>query len=354
MKTYRTKQSDKAGQAPGTLVYIGDSIPQKTEISLIAYNADQYAKKEALLIEECVAMRVQDQIVWINLNGLYDVETLRLLDQHFGIHPLVLEDILNTEQRPKVEYFDNYIFVVLKMLYLSPEDNSTISEQISLIIGENYCISFQERPGDVFDPVRNRIQDNKARIRKMGSDYLAYALLDAIVDNYYQVMENFADRIEDLEEQLMEGGDGTLACEIHRFKRAMIDLRKQIWPLREVVGRLQRDESPLIGKDTEVYFRDVYDHIIQVMDNVETFRDMLSGLHDMYLSSASNRMNEIMKVLTIFAAIFIPLTFIAGIYGMNFEYMPELHCPWGYFAALGVMGAVALAMISYFKKKHWF
>jgi len=354
MKEYRTKQSDAAGLAPGTLVYIGDRSPQETEIALIAYNAGEYEKKGALSIEECVTVRDRDLVSWINLNGLYDVEMLRQLDQHFGIHPLVLEDILNTEQRPKVEYFDGYIFIVLRMLYLSAEDEGIISEQISLIIGENYCISFQERPGDVFDPIRSRIQENKGRIRKMGSDYLAYALLDAIVDNYYVVMESFADRIEELEEQLMGGRDGALALEIHRFKRAMIDLRKQIWPLREVIGRLLREESPLVRKTTEVYLRDVYDHIIQVMDNIETFRDMLSGLHDMYLSAVSNRMNEIMKVLTIFAAIFIPLTFIAGIYGMNFDYMPELHWRWGYFLALGVMGLTGFGMVLYFKKKRWF
>ncbi len=348
------KQSKMAGLPPGTLIHIGEKNPGKTKITLLTYDQDHYEKKILNTIQECFIYKDTPQIKWINIDGLQDVGLIQQLDEHFGIHPLVLEDILNTGQRPKIENFENYLFIVLKMIYLSPQGNDIVSEQVSLIVGQNICISFQEKEGDVFDPVRKRLEENKGRIRKLGVDYLAYALLDAIVDNYYVVLEKFAEDMEILDETLMNGSEITTARKIHKLKRVMIDLRKQIWPLREIIGSLQRGESKLIKKTTVLYLRDIYDHIIQVMDNIDTSRDMLSGMHDVYLSSISNKMNEIMKTLTIFAAIFIPLTFVAGIYGMNFEFMPELKWRWGYLAVLGLMSGIGVGLIVYFKKKKWF
>jgi magnesium transporter len=291
-------------------------------------------------------------VTWINIEGI-DSEAIQKIDEHFGIHALVSEDIVCLGQRPKLEDYENYIFIVLKMIYFNQKVNDILDEQISLVLGPNFVISFQETEGDVFGPIRQRIREGKGRVRTMGADYLAYTLLDAVVDNYYVILEKCGDDIEALEDQIMEDPHKGIGQEIHQLKRDMIDLRKQIWPLREVIAGLQRNESRLIRKQTGVYLRDVYDHIIQVIDTVESFRDMLSGLHDIYLSSISNKMNEIMKVLTIFAVIFIPLTFIAGIYGMNFQFMPELQWKYGYFVVLGFMAFVGIGMLLYFKKKKW-
>jgi len=269
------------------------------------------------------------------------------------LHPLILEDIVNTEQRPKMEDFEQYIFVVLKMLQYNEKEDEIIAEQVSLILGSNFVISFQETEGDIFDPIRDRIRNSKGRIRKMGADYLAYALLDAVVDNYFTILEKIGEKIETVEEELVANPIPETLQIIHTMKREMIFLRKSVWPLREVVGGLQRAESALIQESTGIYLRDVYDHTIQVIDTIETFRDMISGMLDIYMSSVSNKMNEVMKVLTIFAAIFIPLTFIAGIYGMNFQYMPELEWQLGYFAVLLIMLLVAVSLLVYFRKKKW-
>lgn len=239
------------------------------------------------------------------------------------------------------------------MLFYNENNNEVDVEQISLILGENFVISFQERPGDVFDPIRDRIRNAKGRIRKMGVDYLVYALIDAVVDNYFSIMEKFTEKIESLEEELINDPTPNTSRTIHNLKREMIFLRKSVWPLREVVNVLERGDLRFIKKSTRVFLRDLYDHTIQVIDTIETLRDMVSGMLDIYLSSISNRMNEVMKVLTIIATIFIPLTFIAGIYGMNFRYMPELQWQWGYFTVWIIMGAVAISMLFYFKRKRW-
>ena len=260
---------------------------------------------------------------------------------------------MNTGQRPKMEDFGDYLFIVLKMLHYDKEEDETKTEQVSLILSSNYVISFQESEGDVFDPIRERIRSDRGRIRKMGVDYLAYSLIDAIVDNYFMVLEKIGEKIEDIEDELVRNPTPEVLHTIHRLKRELIFLRKSVWPLREVISRLERWESPLIDKSIDIYLRDVYDHTIQVIDALETFRDMLSGMLDIYLSSLSNRMNEVMKVLTIIATIFIPLTFIAGIYGMNFKYMPELDSPWGYPLVYIVMLAVSAVMLVYFRRKRW-
>ena len=347
------KRSEKAGLPPGTLVHIGERKTEKVRIRILDYDEAQFEEKEAKTIEECLPFRDTPTVTWINIEGIHQVEIIEKLGSHFGLHPLLLEDILNTEQRPKMEDYANYIFVVLKMLYSGENKDGIEAEQVSLILGSNFVISLQEREGDVFDPVRDRIRKSKGRIRKTGSDYLAYALLDAIVDNYFLILENVGEKIEETEEQLATNPNPETLQLIHALKKEMIFLRKSIWPLREMVSGLERCESSLIHESTGAYLRDVYDHTIQIIDTVESYRDMISGMVDIYLSSISNKMNAVMKVLTIFASIFIPLTFVAGIYGMNFEFMPELGWHWGYFALLGFMAFVGVSLMVYFKRKRW-
>ncbi len=291
--------------------------------------------------------------MWLNIDGVHQPEIIEQVGQSFGLHPLVAEDIASTGQRPKMEDFDDYIFIVLRMLRFDGAEDETKTEQMSIILGRDFVISFQEREGDVFDNIRERLKNNKGRIRKLGTDYLAYSLIDSIVDNYFMVLEKLGETIEDIEDRLVTNPTSETLQTIHDLKREMIFLRKSVWPLREVINRLERSESPLINKSTFVYLRDIYDHTIQIMDAVETFRDMLSGMLDIYLSSVSNRMNEVMKVLTVIATIFIPLTFVAGIYGMNFRYMPELEQTWSYPAILILMLVVALLMVVYFRRRKW-
>jgi magnesium transporter len=347
----RAKQ--KVGLVPGTLVHVGERKIEKVRIRIIDYDETQLEEKEVEKVEECFPFKDKPTITWINIDGLHDLEVIEKIGKQFGLHPLVLEDIVNTGQRPKLEDFENHIFVVLKMLYYDQEKGELEAEQISLIFGQNFVISFQERVGDIFEPLRERIRKGKGRVRKAGSDYLAYALMDSIVDNYFVILEQLGEKIEDAEQELAVNPTVETLQTIRTFKKEMIFLRKSIWPLREVVNSLERGESSLIDESTLIYLRDVYDHTIQIIDTVESYRDMLSGMLDVYLSSISNRMNEVMKVLTIFAAIFIPLTFVAGVYGMNFSFMPELGWRWGYFAALLVMAIVAVILIVYFKRKRW-
>jgi len=344
----------KIGLPPGTLVHVGEKKIEKIRISIIDYDETQFEEKEAKTVEECFLFKDKPTITWINVDGLHEVNVIEQLGGHFGLHPLLLEDILNTEQRPKMEDFGEYIFFVLKMLYFDEESHEIQAEQVSIILGSNFVISFQERAGDVFKFVRERIRNSKGRIRKAGSDYLAYALLDAIVDNYFIILEKLGETIEEIEEELVTNPTPETLQTIHHLKREMIFLRKSVWPLREVISVLERGESPLIHESTGIYLRDLYDHTIQVIDSIETFRDMVSGMLDIYLSSVSNKMNEVMKVLTIIATIFIPLTFIAGIYGMNFQYMPELGWRWGYPAVWFVIGTILIVMLVYFRRKGWF
>jgi magnesium transporter len=326
------KRSHKAGLPPGTLVHIGEQTMERARITILDYDEARFQEKETKTIEECFPFKDRPTVTWVNIDGLHQVDIIEKLGKHFGLHPLLLEDIVNTDQRPKMEDYGDYIFFVLKMPYHWDEDDAEIeAEQVSLILGSNFVISFQEREGDVFGPVRDRIRKNKGRIRKAGADYLTYALLDAIIDNYFIILESIGENIEDTEQRLAANPTPETLQLIHALKKEMIFLRKSIWPLREVVSGLERCESPLIHESTSIYLRDVYDHTIQVIDTVESFRDMVSGMLDIYLSSISNKMNEVMKVLTIFASIFIPLTFVAGVYGMNFANMPELQWRYGYF-----------------------
>ncbi|MFC1846581.1 magnesium/cobalt transporter CorA [Chloroflexota bacterium] len=347
-------KAKKAGLPPGTLVYSGEEKAYKPKISLIDYTEANFQESAIENIEECFPFKDTPTITWINIDGVHDIGMIEKLGNRFELHPLIMEDIVNTQQRPKVEEADKYMFIVLRMLYFNDNDEELKSEQVSLVLGSNFVISFQESVGDVFQPIRDRIAKGKRRIRKMGADYLAYALVDAIVDNYFIVLERLGETIESIEDDLIQKPTPETLQIIHNLKREVISLRKSVWPLREVISSMDRSETPLIRKTTKIYLRDVYDHTIQVIDTIESFRDMISSMLDIYLSSVSNRMNEVMKVLTIFAAIFIPLTFIAGIYGMNFASMPELSWRWGYPAALVVMALVAAVLLFYFKRNKWF
>lgn len=353
MPRFMKTRSQKTGLPPGSLVHIGEKKAGETKITVLDYSDTGFQEMETFAIEECFIFKDKPTVTWINIEGLHRIETIEKLGECYGFHPLVLEDILNTDQRPKLEDYESYLYIVLKML-LNETSPEVVTEQISLILGPNFVISLQEGlEGDVFNPIRERIRAGKGRIRNMGADYLAYSLIDAVVDNYFVILEKMGERIEELEDELLTGPTTDTLHEIHELKREMIFLRKAVWPLREVISALQRDETFLVGDPTRVYLRDVYDHTIQVIDAIETSRDMLAGMLDIYLSSISNRMNEVMKFLTVIGTIFIPLTFIAGVYGMNFEFMPELKWRWGYFSVWAVMAAIGMFMLLYFKRKRW-
>ncbi|MFC1494731.1 magnesium/cobalt transporter CorA [Thermodesulfobacteriota bacterium] len=348
----KKKISKKAGLPPGTLVHVGEKKLENVRIRLTDYNEEEIDERELKSIDECFPYREKPGVTWVNIDGLHDLEVINSIGKQFNLHPLVLEDIVNTEQRPKMDDMDDYLFVVAKMIYYNAEDDNIKFEQISLILWKNFVLSFQEDMGDVFDPVRDRLRKGKGRIRKMGPDYLLYALLDALVDSYYSALEKIGERVEGLEGDLVANPDPEILQVIHHLKRELVFLRRSIWPLREVVGRLERAESQLIDEKVVIFYRDVYDHTVQVIDTIETCRDIVSGMMDLFLSSVSNRMNEVMKILTVIATIFIPLTFIAGIYGMNFEFMPELKWHWGYPVALLSMVIIGILMLFWFKKKR--
>jgi len=347
------KRSSKTGLPPGTPVFVGEEAEGPVRITIIDYDEENFQEIEAETVEDCYPFKEDPSVTWINVDGIHQVDVIEKLGQCFNLHPLIQEDILNTEQRPKMEDHGDYLFIILRMVTFNEELRDIDVEQVSLILGAHYVISFQEKEGDIFEPIRDRIRNAKGRIRKMGADYLAYSLMDTVVDNYFIDLERLGEIIEEMEEILIGNPKPETLRDIHKLKREMIYLRKSVWPLREVISSLERGEFALIRKSTRIYLKDIYDHTIQVIDTVETFRDMLSGMHDTYLSSISNRMNEVMKVLTIIATIFIPLTFIAGIYGMNFEFMPELKWKSGYFIVLGIMIVIVGFMLFYFRRKKW-
>jgi magnesium transporter len=317
------------------------------------YDKEHCMEKELTAIEETFAYKDAPPVTWINIDGLHEINLIEKIGEHFNLHPLILEDIVHTGQRPKAEDYDDYFYIVLKMLFYDERAHHITAEQVSLILGARYLISFQEIEGDVFDFVRERIRKGKGRIRKSGPDYLAYALMDAVVDHYFGILERLGEQIEQQEEQLLNHPTSQTLKNIHRLKREMIFFRKQIWPLRDLLNFLMREESALVQESTSLFFRDVYDHIIQVFDTIESMRDMLTGMLDLYLSTLSNKMNEVMKVLTIIATVFIPLTFIAGIYGMNFDYMPELKWKWSYPLLWVLMIGIIAGMLTWFKRRRW-
>lgn len=353
-KLFRSKKK-AAGLPPGTLVFTGEKKVDYVSINLIDYKGQLVNERVITDPSECVNCSTDDMISWIDVEGLHDVPLIQKLGESLNLHPLVMEDILNVDQRSKMEQYDNYVYIVLKMFHINKETAEITPEQVSIILAKNYIVTFQEGiEGDTFHEVRDRIRSNKGIITNMTTDYLVYTLIDSIIDSYFLMLEKLGEKIEDLEEELITNPLKTTLTKIYTLKREMLFLRKTVWPLREAISRLERGESDLITRSTHIYLRDVYDHTINVLDTMETYRDMLSGMLDIYLSSISNRLNEVMKVLTIITTIFIPLSFIAGIYGMNFEYMPEIKWEYGYPVVLFVMLVIAIFMLFYFKRKKWF
>ncbi len=353
LRRFTIGREKKAGLAPGTPVFLGERKQDKVKIEIISYSRDRVEENRDATLDDCLREREGPGVTWINVYGLHDVPLIQALADRFGLHPLTTEDIVNANQRPKAEDFDGYLFAALRMLTYDEQRRGIESENVSLVVGDGYLISFQEREGDVLDPLRERIRAGKGRVRGEKSAYLAYRIMDAVVDEYFVAIEKLGDYIEDLDELILADPAPDQMRELHRLKREVLFLRKAVWPLREEIAAIEKSESKLIGSAARLYLRDLYDHTIQIIDMIETYRDIIGGMHDIYLSSLSNRMNEVMKVLTIIATIFIPLTFIAGIYGMNFEFMPELEWPAGYFLVLGVMFLVALGMLAFFRKRRW-
>lgn len=347
------ERSVKSGLPPGTLIHIGEKSDREIRVSVIDYGETHFAEKEIKTLNECFYYTDPSIISWINVEGLHEIEVIRQMGECQGLHPLVLEDILNTDQRPKVEDYGDYLYIVLKM-FRNGKGGEITSEQVSIILGASFVISFQEGiSGDVFDPVRERVRNGKNKLRSMGADYLTYCLMDAIVDNYFVVLEETEEKIEALEAEVVAVPSPETVKRLYKLKREMIFLRKAVWPLRELLAAMTRRESKLVSDPVVIYLRDVYDHVIQVIDIIEVSRDMLSGMLDIYLSSSNNKLNEVMKFLTVIATIFMPISFLASLWGMNFKVMPELELPWGYPLALCVMFSVALAMVFWFRKKRW-
>ncbi|MGB8598537.1 MAG: magnesium/cobalt transporter CorA [Burkholderiales bacterium] len=348
------KHIRKSGMAPGSLVYTGEKRAlAEARITLFDFDEQHCIEKTLVKIEECLPFANASSVTWINVDSVQMPGALEAFGKTLGFHPLMLEDILNTEQRPKYEDYGDYVFLVVKMLDLEGAENQMTIEQLSLVVGANYVISFQERPGDVFNPVRERIRKNVGRIRKMRPDYTAYAIMDAVVDRYFDVIDHIGEKIEVLENQLVANPKPDTLREIHALRRELIFVRKSVWPMREVIASMQRAGSDLIHENTGLYLRDLYDHVIRITDSIDTYRDMLSGMQDVYLSSISNRTNEVMKVLNLFSSIFLPLTFITGLFGMNFHNFPELDWQYGFQGTLFLMLILGAAMLLFFKVKKW-
>ncbi|AEY67060.1 magnesium/cobalt transporter CorA [Clostridium sp. BNL1100] len=341
------------GLPPGSLVHIGDKKRDTTVITRIEYGEDTFRQNNISSKNLSEIKQSEGKAIWLNIEGLHETEVLAEIGEKFGLHPLVMEDILNTDQRPKIEFSQDYMYICAKMISYDRKLGEFDIEQISLVLGKSFVISFCEKDTDIFEPVIKRLSLSAGRIRKLGTDYLMYCLLDIIVDNYFTVLEDFSEEIEIAEDELIVRTTSNTLKTIHKLKRQVLFLHKAVWPLRDVLSSLERGESELINESTNIFIRDLYDHVVQAMDTTETIRDILSSMLDIYLSSTSNRMNEIMKVLTIISTVFMPLSFIVGIYGMNIRNMPELGWLYMYPVLWGVMIAIAASMLYYFKKKKW-
>ena len=345
------KRSRKTGLPPGTLVHIGEKKTDKVAITVFNYAGPYCNERQALSLEALVTP-TDESITWVNVGGVHKLDILELCGKQFHLHPLLLEDIANTDQRPKLDDYESCLFLVMKMLSVT-ERQEIVVEQVSLVFGRNFVLSFQENGTDVFAPVRDRLRGGKGRLRQSGADYLFYALVDAIVDQYFAVLESLGEKIEALQELVVSDPRPDTLHQIHSLKQQLLFLRRAVWPLREVTNGLSRSECSFLQESTKIFFRDVYDHVVQIVDTLETLREMVSASLDIYLSSISYRLNAVMKVLTIITTIFMPLTFIVGIYGMNFEHMPELKWEWGYPLVIGVIALIAIAMLGFFRRKKW-
>lgn len=348
------KRAKKAGQPPGSFIYTGDKKVTTPTVTIFNYTENNFREKKDTHLDTEFLLENHSGVTWINVEGLQDIDIIKKLAEFYQLHPLTIEDILNNDQRPKVEEFENYIYITTKMLKWSGKTKNFRIEEFSIIIGKNYILTFQDCKTTIFNDLQERLRSTtKQRLREQGSDYLAYRLIDTIVDHYFVVLEVLGNKIEKIEEKIITAPTPQNARTIYRLKHKMLILRKSIWPMREVISHLLQISQNSISSFTHVYLRDVYDHAVQAIDTLETFRDMLSNILDIYLSSLTARMNEIMKVLTMIATVFIPITFLASVYGMNFDYMPELHWHYGYYIVLSIMIAVAICMIFFFRRKKW-
>lgn len=348
------KLSSKAGSSPGTLLYTGEPRTAETRLELYSYSPDTVQQVTASQFSAILPQLTPNLVHWLNIDALYDTALIERIGKHFCIHPLVLEDILNTEQLPKMEDAEHYLYLTLKMLHLSPDSGDITYEHVSFILGKNYVLSFQEKTGDVLTAIRQRITIPTGRVRQRQADYLLFALVDVIVDHYYLVLEHIGENIEAIEEELIDAPSQDVMERIFAYRSKLIQVRRVLYPLRDTLRKMSGDELSLIEDRTGKYFSDVYDHVVHIISTLEIQRETLTGLMELYMSTISNNMNNVMKTLTIIATIFIPLTFIAGVYGMNFKIMPELDWPWGYPVALGSMAAIGIGMYAYMRRKHWF
>jgi magnesium transporter len=348
------RQSRKAGLPPGTLLHVGELKSTTSIVMVCGFGENVYWEKKINNIEECrKVLGEAAPILWVNIDGLAQIDLLQEIGSFFNLHPLTVEDIFNTSQRPKQEDYEDYTYFTCRALSLAETTGAIESEQVSLIIGNSYVLSISERETDIFTTLRKRLKMNKGAVRLKGTDYLAYSLLDIIVDNYFVVLEKTGEKLETLEESILQKPDEIYLQTIHALKREMIAMRQAAWPLREAIIGLEQSSRVFVDPDVSLHLRDVYSHVVQIIDTIEIYREMLSGMLDIYLSSVNNKLNEVMKILTIFAAIFIPLTLISGIYGMNFRYIPELEWFYGYPFALGLMAITAIVLLGYFKRKKW-
>jgi len=350
----KKKSTSKIGLPPGSIVYLGERKVEKVTITLTEYDEKDCDQYEIKSVEEIDPFTDTPQVTWVSVCGLHETDFLKQIGEKFKVHPLVLEDILNTDTRPKIEITDDYLFIVMKLVLFNPEKKILETEQVSFILGRTFLFSFSEKTDDIFNPVKERITGQLGKIRKRGSDYLLYTLMDIVVDHYFFALEKVDERIELLDDEVINNTDKSQIENIYHLRNLLLMIRRSIWPSREIVSQLIKDESDLIHESTEPYLRDLYDHTIHINETIEQQREITNGLMEIYLSMMSNRMNEVMKVLTVIATIFIPLTFIVGIYGMNFPNMPEMSWPWAYFALWGVMIGLSVLMLYFFKKKKWF
>ena len=350
----KSRASRKIGLPPGSIVYIGEKKVEKVKITLTEYDEHEYGSYEITSAEEIDPFKDTPQVTWVNVCGLHETEFLMQIGERFKVHPLVLEDILNTETRPKIEITDDYLFIVMKLITYNAEHKILESEQVSFILGKSFVFSFMERSDEIFNPIKERIKNQLGKVRKKGSDYLLYVLMDVVVDQFFLALEKVDERIESLDDEVLNAPEKSQVEKIYNLKNLLLMLRRSATPMREIVNQLIKSDSDLMDDSTEPYLRDLYDHVIHISESIELQREITTGLMETYLSMMSNKMNEVMKVLTVIATIFIPLTFIVGIYGMNFKNMPELDLPWAYFVVWGVMITVAAGLLFYFKRKKWF
>lgn len=352
-KNPHPKRSGKTGLPAGTLVHLGEQKIEHAAITLIEYSADGLNETRFDSLSACLACAPSRQKLWLNVHGLHESEVLSEIGRRFKLHPLVLEDILNTDQRPKLEDYGDYLFLVARFFDHDAATLSVSTEQVSFVIGKDFVLTFQERPTGSFDPVREWLRQDKGRIRQLGTDYLAYALLDILVDRYFTVLEQIGERTEQLEEDLMAKPDAAQLQTLHQLKRETLTLRRAIWPLREVINTLVRNESRFFTAETQLYLRDIYDHTVHLIESLEAIRDLIAGMLDIYLSSISNRVNQEVRALTVIALIFMPATLISGIFGMNFKAMPLLEASDGFFIAIGLMVGVASTIGLVFWRRRW-